>query len=78
MRHTRTAHAFLALFAAALALFLLSGCASTGPEPTELRDARLAPRFRQALLVLLQRFLRLRAHTAPESKCGNERRDQAY
>lgn len=42
MRHTRIAHGALASLVAAVALFLLVGCASTGPEPTELRDARLA------------------------------------
>ena len=44
MRYTRFAHVVRASLAgaAALALFLLSGCAGTRPEPIELRDARLA------------------------------------
>jgi outer membrane protein OmpA-like peptidoglycan-associated protein len=44
MRHIRFAHVVRASFtgAAALAFFLLSGCAGTKPEPIELRDARLA------------------------------------
>jgi outer membrane protein OmpA-like peptidoglycan-associated protein len=42
MRHTRIAHGVLALLAAALAIFLLTSCAGTRPEPVELRDARLA------------------------------------
>ncbi|HSB64174.1 MAG TPA: OmpA family protein [Thermoanaerobaculia bacterium] len=42
MRHTRIAQGVLAFLAATLALFLISGCAGTKPEPTELRDARLA------------------------------------
>jgi outer membrane protein OmpA-like peptidoglycan-associated protein len=44
MRYTRFAHDVRASLAgaAALALFLLSGCAGTRPEPIELRDARLA------------------------------------
>ncbi|MGZ5425725.1 MAG: DUF4398 domain-containing protein, partial [Thermoanaerobaculia bacterium] len=44
MRYTRFAHDVRATLAgaAALALFLLSGCAGTRPEPIELRDARLA------------------------------------
>lgn len=44
MRHTRFAHDVRASLAgaAALVLFLLSGCAGTRPEPIELRDARLA------------------------------------
>lgn len=44
MRHTRFAHVVRASLAgaAALALFVFSGCAGTKPEPTELRDARLA------------------------------------
>ncbi|MEO8055942.1 MAG: hypothetical protein ABI768_12365, partial [Acidobacteriota bacterium] len=44
MTHTRFADPARASLAgaAAVALFLLSGCASTKPEPLELRDARLA------------------------------------
>src|SRR5512143_2076868 len=41
MRHMRVPPAVFASLAA-LALFLHAGCATTGPEPTELRDARLA------------------------------------
>lgn len=41
MRHIRVPPAVFASVAA-LALFLHAGCATTGPEPTELRDARLA------------------------------------
>jgi outer membrane protein OmpA-like peptidoglycan-associated protein len=44
MRHTQFVNGVRASLAgaAAVALFLLSGCASTKPEPLELRDARLA------------------------------------
>ena len=44
MRHTRFGHGVLALLAgtATLPLLLLTACASTGPEPTEFGDARLA------------------------------------
>ncbi len=44
MKNTRFAHGVRASLAgaAAFALLLLSGCASTKPEPIELRDARLA------------------------------------
>lgn len=44
MRHTRFVNGVRASLAgaAAVAFFLLSGCASTKPEPLELRDARLA------------------------------------
>lgn len=44
MRHMQFANAVRASLAgaAAVALFLLSGCGSTKPEPLELRDARLA------------------------------------